>query len=91
MFLGQGVLWQQAWGAIHDIQDQIRKYPGTSRNESSEDWNGSLQDRTSKFKEALSKSPTTHQNFDQLNGGPRVGQKRQRNGNDKPSPSSSSN
>jgi hypothetical protein len=90
MFLGQGVLWKEAWGAIHDVQDQIRKTPGTSCQERSKDWSGNLQDCTTKFKEALSKSPTAHQSFDQLSDGPRAGQKRQRKSNDEPSSSPSS-
>jgi hypothetical protein len=86
MFLGQGILWEQVWNAIHQIQDQARTPPSKRGRENPTGWDGNLQDRTSRFRDLVSDSSSTYR-FDE---GPRSGQKRQRCSNDRlrPHPSS---
>jgi hypothetical protein len=86
MFLGQGILWEQVWSAIHQIQDQARTTPRKRGQDHPTGWDGNIQDRTTMFRDLVSDSPSTYQ-FDKDF---RSGQKRQRCSNDTLSPYPSS-
>src|ERR1700712_6046451 len=56
MFFGQGILWEQVWSAIHDMQDQTLTTQRKRCQENPACQDGRLQDRTRNFRNLVSNS-----------------------------------